>query len=532
MSDTGKQRRSRIELGYYRRPDAMSRWRGRLTLLACLVAGAWVVAAPTWDGRQVGGFRLFQQDRLASKGPVARPHAMWETKCEACHNPFIPINDSSWAPKLGPAPDDGGSGRCQTCHAGPAHHASERKEDVPSCAQCHRDHRGRDASLLAMDDSVCTSCHQDLTAHRQGPACANATAEHVTRFDANPAHHPAFTLPRDESSRIKFSHARHMARGIPLEEGGKPFTFEWLDQSDRTRYGWSSGHDGDAIQLRCDSCHRLDGAEDRLGSSRTAGAPMVARASGALMLPITYENDCRACHPLRFEPKDPKRQVRHGLQPREIIDELREFYAAQAVKDDPKLLQRFIPPRPMPNQPISPESQKAGQAADAMTLRAIKLLFGASIEGDVLKRLKLPLGRRGCVECHEVTPAGQPIQNLEAAGRLEIKQPLARSLWYESARFDHAAHRAVDCAACHKDAKESKDQSVSLLPNISQCVDCHAPSTTRDGKPVGGAGVSCVECHRYHNGDHPAQGTGARARLGKAEMAVDQFLNGGPPRGR
>ena len=48
-------------------------------------------------------------------------------------------------------------------------------------------------------------------------------------------------------------------------------------------------------------------------------------------------------------------------------------------------------------------------------------------------------------------------------------------------------------------------------------------------KPRGRGGVSCVECHRYHNGDHPAQGIGARARLGKAEMAVDQFLSGGPP---
>jgi hypothetical protein len=250
------------------------------------------------------------------------------------------------------------------------------------------------------------------------------------------------------------------------------------------------------------------------------------------MLPITYETDCRACHSLRFDPQDPKRQVRHGVQPREIIEELREFYTAQAVKADPKLLQRFLPPRPMPNQPNSPESQKAGQAADARTLNAIRLFFGAAIEGDVLKNLKLPQGRRGCVECHEVTPAGRPIDSLEAAGRLEIKQPVIRPLWYESARFDHAAHRAVDCAACHKDVEKSKDQSVPLLPSIEQCVDCHAPSTTRGGKPVGGAGVSCVECHRYHNGDHPAQGIGARARLGKAQMAVDQFLSGGPPRVR
>ena len=113
------------------------------------------------------------------------------------------------------------------------------------------------------------------------------------------------------------------------------------------------------------------------------------------MLPVTYENDCRACHPLRFEPQDPKRQVRHGVQPGEIIDELREFYTAQAVKADPKLLQRFIPPRPMPNQPISPESQRASQAADARTLNAIRLFFGAVDRRGCLEEPGAPAGAKG-----------------------------------------------------------------------------------------------------------------------------------------
>jgi nitrate/TMAO reductase-like tetraheme cytochrome c subunit len=48
----------------------------------------------------------------------------------------------------------------------------------------------------------------------------------------------------------------------------------------------------------------------------------------------------------------------------------------------------------------------------------------------------------------------------------------------------------------------------------------------------GGADASCVECHRYHNIDHPAQGIGAAARRSKAEMTVEQFLGGGPGSGR
>ena len=55
MSETAKQRRSLIKMAYHRKPDAMSRWRGRITLLVLLAAGAWVIAAPTWEGRRAGG---------------------------------------------------------------------------------------------------------------------------------------------------------------------------------------------------------------------------------------------------------------------------------------------------------------------------------------------------------------------------------------------------------------------------------------------------------------------------------------------
>jgi hypothetical protein len=186
----------------------------------------------------------------------------------------------------------------------------------------------------------------------------------------------------------------------------------------------------------------------------------------------------------------------------------------------------------MPHRPITEASERAKTAAAERTLIALRLLFGSAIDEKTRRDARLPMSRGGCVECHELKPAGRPLVDLKAAESLEIKDVNVRPLWFESARFDHAAHRAVECAACHKDVEKSKDQSIPLLPNIEQCVDCHAPSTTRAGRPVGGAGVSCVECHRYHNGDHPAQGVGARARLGKAEMAVDQFLIGGPTRGR
>jgi predicted CXXCH cytochrome family protein len=530
MSETSKQRQSRIDLGYYRVPDVHARRRGRLTLLALVIAGAWIAIAPIWSGGRFRGVRFFQQSTLASKGPLARPHAIWESHCETCHIAFTPVNGSRWAPSL-PSRPHAGDERCQNCHAGPIHHASQLEKDVPSCAECHRDHRGQDASLLAMDDTVCTSCHRNLS----GTGDLKTTARTVTRFNANPDEHPGFTpphgVPGPDSGRIKFSHARHMAKGLTMQPEGIPFTFASLDAPDRARYGWTLGRDSEPIQLQCDSCHRLD-QSDALPASRIAGDSAGPRSAGDSMQPITYENDCRACHPLPFDPKDSQRQLRHGLKPQELVDDLRRFYAGQVVEADPALLQRFVPPRPMPGWPLSEVVTKAGESVEKKTLAALRRLFGSAVAEDIRSGQGLPLGRGGCVECHELTPSSTPLTKLKAASSLDIKPVIVRSLWYESARFNHASHRALDCAACHAGAAESKDQAHLLLPDVGSCVSCHAPATTRDGRPQGGASTSCVECHRYHDGAHPGQGVGATARRGKVEMSLDQFLEGGPPSAR
>ncbi len=393
--------------------------------------------------------RFFQQAGLASKGPLARPHAMWESNCEACHVPFTPVNGSRWSPSLRSG-SHAGEDSCRACHAGPSHHASQLARDVPSCAECHRDHRGRDASLLVMDDSACTSCHRDLSQHRDPAAGRMLTAASVTRFGADPAQHPGFTpplgVPGPDSGRIKFSHARHLANGLTMAKDGVPFTFASLDEPDRARYGWTTGRDSESIQLRCDSCHRLDGGDKE--------SPALPRSPGASMRPVTYETDCRACHPLPFDAKDPQRKIRHGLRPREVVEELNQLYTAQAVKSDPALLRRFVPPRPIPGRPVAEEQARAEKAAADRTLSALKRLFGSAVDEGVRSSQGLPMGRGGCVECHELTPSSRPLVDLDAVSSLELKPVVVRSLWYESAAFNHAAHRALECAGCHAGASE------------------------------------------------------------------------------
>jgi hypothetical protein len=277
----------------------------------------------------------------------------------------------------------------------------------------------------------------------------------------------------------------------------------------------------------CRSCHRLDSADYALsGPAKTKENP-TTRAAGAYMLPVTYENDCRACHPLKFDDKIADKTIPHGLSPRETLDLLRQLYKAQAVEADPSLLRRFVPPRPRPGQPSTPAPDQIGPAVDKKVLTAVKILFGSIVSDESMRQSALPLGRNGCALCHHFS-LPVPLDSAEKIGDVAIEKVQVPEVWFQQARFDHSAHRALDCKDCHAGAERSKDSTDVLLPGIRECTECHGPSASKAGKVVGGAGDSCTECHRFHNGDHPLEGIGASSRGVNREQrpTIDQFLQG------
>jgi hypothetical protein len=99
-------------------------------------------------------------------------------------------------------------------------------------------------------------------------------------------------------------------------------------------------------------------------------------------------------------------------------------------------------------------------------------------------------------------------------------------VWFQRAVFDHAAHRAVNCDTCHAGARTSTKSADILLPGKKTCLECHGPPRGTAREPRGGAGDSCTLCHRYHNGDHPLQGKGARARGAATPGTIEEFLRG------
>ena len=248
------------------------------------------------------------------------------------------------------------------------------------------------------------------------------------------------------------------------------------------------------------------------------------------MAPIVYENHCAACHALQFEEKRPEKLARHGITVQETLDDLRQLYMSEAAKGDPELLRQFVPPRPMPGQPSPRTKPVIAQAVDEKVLLAAKFLFGAAVEDKARREQKLPQGRRGCVECHNLKPPAGPIVNLSSLAALEIERPLMTPVWQQHAIFNHRYHRALACVECHAAANTSKENGDQpLLPGIDTCVKCHAPASGSFGASPGGVSTACVECHRYHNGDHPAQNLGAKARRGSMEWTINELLEGVPP---
>ncbi|WP_158633420.1 cytochrome c3 family protein [Tautonia sociabilis] len=542
---SGKQRAARIPLNYYKTRDGMGRLRLVLVALAPILTLGW-----WYGGRLLRGDRA---DSRVSHGPVWGGHAMWEDDCQACHTPFEPIKSGAAFASRGSSRLSGSDQRCSSCHTGPAHHANQRSSLTESCGGCHRDHRGRDADLNRVPDHQCTVCHSDLPhAIQGGPPEDGPLYVDVASF----ADHPDFGVrvpspdgrgpllgrlsdsgdSPDDPSNLKFNHAMHLAVGIDCN-----FTFADLSPEDRSRYGQTTSTPIDTpVRLDCDSCHLLDAGDRPLPASgwtpSGGDGAIPSRSTGEYMLPVSYENHCRACHPLTVGvpgPGRPPLAIPHGAQPGELRRLLEQAFAAELLDTDRSRLD-LPADRPDPDADAQVESQAIDAIRTLLSDADNRLpgpdRRGAETVGDALSdRIRqaeatLYLGTQTCTECHsyDATAGADP-------SRWTVRPPMVPEVWFPHARFSHVAHRAVDCSQCHGGATDSKVSDDILLAPASSCRDCHGPAEYARGELVrGGARSDCVECHRYHNGDAPLQGIGALARQVDEEQrrSVEAFLRG------
>jgi predicted CXXCH cytochrome family protein len=422
-----------FQLDYFNRRTFFRGWWGGLPLLVG-AASLLGLGLMLW----AGGRRTFQA------GPLSAPHALFNDRCELCHDGHFKTLSRMWSgDSVGSISDE----KCLSCHAG-SHHNEHAKMD--RCVSCHKEHRGHPA-LVRIDDRRCAECHGDLK--RQ-----DGTTSQVTSFAEGK--HPPFLEAKDPGT-IRFDHKSHLT----------PKRLRDVEH-----------------RLDCADCHRAD-------------------AAGRYMLPVTFEQHCKKCHPVTVQ--------------------------VGGDQADPELVQAA---RAFANEPL-PHPAK-GQSIDtvraAIRDRVARFIAGPGNERflktkEESGRLPLPAsspreereyawvkrtaaelemvvfdGGGGCRSCHTVTIKDRtPV----------IAAPAVPERWWKQATFRHDAHRMMKCEECH-DARGSEKSGDVLMPKMDLCLKCH-DSSVRRGK----ARADCVECHVYH--DPLAQ----RAEREKGRWAVEELLN-------
>ncbi|MCY2934912.1 MAG: cytochrome c3 family protein [Planctomycetota bacterium] len=494
IPEKAKTRASRIAFSYYNQPDRFYRSRKWFAIVSTLIATgilgtAWILLKP-----EDTSSRNFRFTSLASPGPVARPHALWESRCEVCHKPAEGLNPERTSPIFHSVVTQ--DARCLDCHRNAPHHLNSKPDKSPACATCHEDHQGRSMDLTDVGNQHCTKCHINLKDSLVQDSETGRSA--IAGF--GPKSHPEFRLHLSNQlpENIKFNHALHLSPGQnPATDGLALIRYKDLPEKDRLRYGLKGTDDLETVvTLQCNSCH-VQTLTDSLGGS------LGVVPSGQLRnpLPVRFERDCAACHPQSFGLSGGRTlAVRHGLQIPDLLEELRALYLKEYFKDNPAILDRKLSDSRIPGKDQKLADPTVGKAIAESVEKGAELLLGKSW------RELGPRGRRGCVECHE-------FQKLGLAGNFKVQPVLATRSKLIGARFDHGRHTMMDCRACH-DAEGSRNAMDQLIPKVQNCFGCHGESGLSRHASAS-AGSSCVTCHGYHQ-----NGKGADAELNSARPAL------------
>lgn len=432
---TAKRLGMRHDLNYFKRWSASRRWRLWLSVGLPLVLVAWLLAGvPGGDSSAL------------SPGPMSHQHAFIGKKCETCHVWKVAgVRVASFRKVV---TDEA----CLECHQAPAHKTNQ--PFTPACGSCHAEHTGS-PDLKHVAAGNCVQCHQ------------NGMGQFLP-VSAFPTQHPEFTMLRDgrrDPGTVAFNHELHL-KSI-------------------------QGPDG-RVQLECSDCHRTAkdaGAKWEFASSQGADASAKPHVNAGLMVPLTYERNCEACHRLQFDPrmqdavphKEP--DVIHTF----LVERYKNYLTANpAAWRTREPVARLIP---------ASESSASSSASTPEQW----------VNGQVHIAEQL-LWRKTCKECHQMdygSASGEALPKILAAKLTTV--------WMPHARFQHDAHAALSCTSCHTKTPTSKDTADVLVPSIKTCAQCHNASFQSENH----AETGCFECHQYHDW--------SKRTLFKGTKSIDQL---------
>lgn len=233
------------------------------------------------------------------------------------------------------------------------------------------------------------------------------------------------------------------------------------------------------------------------------------------MLPVNYEKHCQTCHPIETGPlalrgttvRVNSIPLPHRLQSGPLNERMRQGIVSELARAN------IVAPERM---------EKKGR--DRLDPLIEEQLAKLKSYNDVVEKLAeqarkqlalgTALGGTTCGKCHPME-AG-------IASALTVEPPSSPTIWFPHAKFNHASHKAMNCASCHPGKFEKGTDERGMLrtdwlakrepldlPGIGNCRQCHAPASRVEinGKiePRGGVRHDCVDCHRYHNGEVPGR---------------------------
>src|SRR5438874_1455839 len=231
-SRTQKQVARRINIFYFRQSSGIRRARRMLIALCALAAVLWIgISAVRSRSEKSSWLDPVTLTSIHNPGHLARPHALFENRCETCHA----------GEKTGAFTRTVTDQACLHCHDGSIHRDNQKKAaDLSSvslasftlamkddshpggarsagCVHCHTEHRG-EAELLGVNNRQCIVCHEDLKRATEKPEVVPASLNTVTQFEAG--QHPTFGRSLfDEKQKkwidqthLKFNHKFHLTK--------------------------------------------------------------------------------------------------------------------------------------------------------------------------------------------------------------------------------------------------------------------------------------------------------------------------------
>lgn len=383
-------------------------------------------------------------DVVWSSGPLIPAHqTTMGDNCGACHaNGFEMVRDES----------------CTTCHQNLADHVDFTRVPMPElaqtrCATCHREHN-EPHTLVVTADALCTDCHREPAAH----TAAKIDTDPVTRFKQGS--HADFDwhllVPQRTTAgtgeRVDWQWRRLAHSDNTLEQSNLKFPHDvHLDASKVQSQATGAA-------LACESCHTLSADREHFA-------------------PITMETSCRGCHDLRFDRRDPQKQLPHG-RPARVIAAMEEHYLHANLE---------------PRQQTAPQRRRLPDRDDAEEQCNDSALACAKTQ--TLREAQRQFTQSGCVTCHEVVDTG--ISDLY--NRFQVLPVRLNGDWFPQARFDHVAHLTqaqttgnARCTSCHS-ADTSSHSSDKLMPGLDNCTQCHDSVHSKDTIPL-----NCIDCHEFH----------------------------------